>query len=180
MTDKERQKPAFMRPKRWFPKKEWQTTKSYKIWAMTTSNGKILCFGIPTPFDSDQWAVLVKKKVVPFLKRSFPHRASFKVLIDSEGLLHTPAAKRAYREGNITILGSWPKYSPELNPQENVWPQSEERLREKEGPGGTTFENFKTLICKSVEEYTGARNLVGGMVARIDQCLKSKGEYIDK
>ena len=147
---------------------------------MTTSNGKVLCFGVPTPFDSDEWATLVKTKVVPFLKRSFPNRVSFKVLMDSENLLHAPPAKRAYREGNITILPAWPKYSPELNPQENVWPRAEVTLREKEGPGGTTFAKFQKLTVKSVQEYKGAKNLVGGMVDRIEQCLATKGTFINK
>ena len=100
--------------------------------------------------------------------------------MDSESILHAPASKRAYREGGITILPSWPKYSPELNPQENVWPRSEITLRQKEGPKGTTFERFQTLAVEAVEEYKGAKNLIGGMVDRIDQCIASKGTFIDK
>ena len=178
MTKKERHQAEFLRPKRWFKKKDWKTTKSFKVWAMTTSNGKVLCFGVPTPFDANQWAALVKKRVVPFLKRSFPDRASFKLLVDSENLLHAPVVKRAYREGNIEVLSSWPKYTPELNPQENVWPVAENTLRAKEGDGGETFEVFKTFVVKSVQEYPGAKNIVGGMVVKIDECLKTKGSYI--
>ena len=77
-------------------------------------------------------------------------------------------------------MPGWPKYSPELNPQENVWPRSEIALRHKEGPKGTTFENFKKLAVEAVEEYKGAKNLIGGMVERIEQCVTSKGTFINK
>ena len=100
--------------------------------------------------------------------------------MDSEGLLHAAASKRAYREGGITILSAWPKYSPELNPQENVWPRSEILLRHKEGSKGTTFENFKKLAVEAVEEYKGAKNLIGGMVGCIEQCIATKGTFINK
>ena len=180
MSQKERYQTAFLRPKKWFPKKEWKLTKPQKVFGMTTSTGKCLAFLIPSPFDGAVWGRLVRTKVGPFLRRSFPNRASFKILLDSEKILHAAEAKAAYRDWNIEILAGWPKYSPELNPQENVWPKAEKALREKEGDGGESFEQFQQWALQSVREYVGAKNLVGGMVNRIEECIATKGSFISK
>ena len=140
---------------------------------MTTSNGKILAIKIPSPWDNVVWSRLVRSKVAPFLKRAFPHKRTFKLLLDSEPVFHAAEPKRIYREAGIVILPHWPKYSPELNPQENVWPQAEKRLRELEGDGGQTFERFGELAQQAVRQYTGAKNLIGGMVKKIEECLDS-------
>ena len=179
MTKKERHQAAFLRPKKWFPQKEWKLTKQLKVFAMTTSTGKILAFPIPSPFDGEVWQTLVKRKVVPFLQRSFPNRATFKLLIDSEKILHSPPAKQAYRECGIEIFAGWPKCSSEPNPQENVWPESEITLRAKEGPaGGKTFEQLQQLVLESIKEYKRAKNLIGGIVSRVEQCPDTKGIFM--
>ena len=178
MNNRERHQTAFLRPKKWFPKNEWKLTKQQKVFGMTTSNGKMLAFLIPSPFDAIKWKTLVKKKIVPFLKRSFPEKRTYKILLDSEPVMHAPEPKDAYKEAGITILPGWPKYSAELNPQENVWPSAEVSLRKMEGDGGETFEQFQKYAVKAVQEYKGAKNLVGGMVNKVNECLDTQGAYI--
>ena len=53
----------------------------------------------------------------------------FRIRIDSERLLHTEEAKRAFADYGIKPMHGWPKYSPDLNPQENVWSWAEKALR---------------------------------------------------
>lgn len=178
MTDKERKRAPFLRPKKWFKAKDWSYTRPQKIFAMTTSNGKMFACLIPKPFDKYQWARIVTTKLGPFLKRAFPNRRTFKLLVDSEQLLHSPPAKAAYRQVGIEILSGWPKYSPELNPQENVWPIAERILRKKEGNGGESFEQFQKWVLESVRAYPGKKNLVGAMVNKVEECLETHGQYI--
>ncbi len=52
-------------------------------------------------------------------------------------------------------------------------------MRAKEGDGGHSFEQFQKYALEAVREYKGAKNLVGGMVNKIDQCLKARGSFID-
>ncbi len=66
------------------------------------------------------------------MKKAFPQKTSFQILLGGEKLLHGPAAKAAMKEVGISVLPRWPKYSPDLNPQENIWAWAETRLRKNE------------------------------------------------
>jgi transposase len=178
MTAKEKKKGPFLRPKRWFPKKDWKKTKKQKVFGLTTSNGKSLVFVVPKPFSAEQWAVLVKKRVAPFLKKSFPRLQSFNILLDGEGLLHAPAAKAAYRKANMSTEPGWPKYSPDLNPQENVWAWAESRLRELE-TGADTFEQWQGKVLRAVSDYPSSSKLVGSMAKRCKTVLDRSGAMND-
>ena len=68
------------------------------MFGFTTSNGKTLAFCVPKKWTCEEWAIEIKRKLVPFLKKSFPNRETFKILLDGEKLLHGAAAKRAYKE----------------------------------------------------------------------------------
>ena len=114
MTDAERKLPIFQRPKRWFPQKDWARVKKVKVFGLTTSNGKKLCFPVLGPWNADAWADAVTHKVAPFLRRCFPTRRRFQILLDGEGVLHAPAPKRAMEAAGISVLPNWPKYSPDL------------------------------------------------------------------
>ena len=61
---------------------------------------------------------MVKTQVAPFLRKAFPDRSDFQILLDGEQLLRGAPAMVAFRECNIKLLPDWPKYSPDLNPQD--------------------------------------------------------------
>ena len=100
----------------------------------------------------------MKAKVGPFLKKSFPSLKSYQILLDGEKLLHAPAAKTAFRLMNITILPGWPKYSPDLNPQENVWAWAEPELRKREKATDTS-KQFGSKVVSAVNAYPFAAKL---------------------
>jgi len=174
MTDKEKHQPPFFAQRRWFPKKEWMLTKKQKVFGFCTSNGKILNFLVPKPWSTEQWAVAVKKKLVPFLQKAFPNRRTFTILLDGERLLHGPAAKAAMTAAGISTLPNWPHHSPDLNPQEHVWAWAEPRLREMETTSDT-FEVFQKRCLKACNQYPAADKLVASMAKRMDMVLEKKG-----
>ena len=178
MTKKERIKPAFQRPKRWFPGKDWKKVKKQKVMGFTSSNGKQLAFLVPSPWSSAIWARFIKSKLAPWLKKVFPQKTSYKILLDSEPLLHGPEAKAAFREANISVLAGWPKYCPDLNPQENVWSKAEPALRQSE-TGKESFEAWKEKLVPAIYKYAAPEKLVASMEKRIRQVLERDGGMAD-
>ena len=136
------------------------------------------------PYGKDQFsaakrAVYLKKRVAPFLKKSFPGKTSFHLLLDGEKLLHAPEAKRAMRENHISMLKDWPGYSPELNPQEHVWTRAEPHLRALE-TGEDSFEDWKKKVLAAIKEYPSPEKLVGSMARRCQDCLDRDGAMLDE
>jgi len=182
MTKQEKKKPAFQRPKKWFKREDWKKTKKIKIFGLTTSTGKQLCFEVPfgrNQFSAAEWSGFLKKRVAPFLHKCFPQKTSFHLLLDGERLLHAPAAKKAMRESGISTLTDWPGYSPELNPQEHVWSRAEPHLRALE-TGVDSFSEWKKKVCAAVKQYPASEKLVGSMARRCQDCLMRHGAMLDE
>ena len=176
MTKKEKYLPAFTRPKRWFKTSDYKKTTKQKVFGFTASTGHKLAFLVPKPWCTEQWAAEIRAQLAPFLKSCFPGRTSFCTLIDGEKLLHGPAAKAAMAENGITVLPNWPSYSPDMNPQENVWAWAEDRLRELERDTDT-FGDFQAKVMQAVCEYpvASAVKLIPGMAKRCKKVVEAKG-----
>ena len=116
--------------------------------SFTNSTGDVLAVGVTEPWSSAEFARLVRAKVGPWLEASYPAMVRITVLLDGEKVLHSPEAKTALGEFNIVSMADWPKYSPDLNPQENVWARAEPLLRANE-KGKDTFSTFKQRVLKA-------------------------------
>ena len=178
MTEAEKRKVQFQRPKRWFKKTEWALTRHQQVFGFTASNGKQLAFLVPSPWNATAWAELIRTKLAPWLRRIFPEKRSFRILLDGEKVLHAPQAKAAYRAAGIVVESGWPGHSPDLNPQENVWSKTEPILRKRE-TGKESFETWKTLLIPAVTSYETPEKLVGSMANRVAQCIERKGAATD-
>jgi len=148
--------------------------KKQKVFGLTSSNGKSLAFLVPSPWNTEIWAGFMRKKLAPFLRRSFPTNTSFEILLDGEKLLHGPAAKKAYKDCNISILKDWPEYSPDLNPQEHVWGWAEHKLRDLE-TDRMGFPSWQKKCLQAVHAYPSKEKLVGSMAKRVTMLIEKKG-----
>ena len=166
MKGTEKLQPAFVRPK-----------SKFRVLSFTNSAGDILAVGVTEPWDSAEFARLVRSKVGPWLQESFPDLTRFRILIDGEKVMHAADAKVALGEFNIDTLRDWPKYSPDLNPQENVWAQAEKLLRAAEKPDDT-FETFKRRVLKACRSYPSGAKLIPSMATRMQKVIDSHGAMI--
>ena len=179
MSEKEKTQTAFLRPKRWFRKADYQRTKKVKVFGLTTSSGKVLAVPCPTPMTGEKFADLVRRKIKPFLKKVFPRKASWQILLDGEKIFRSPVAKTALAETNVKVFPNWPPYSPDLNPQENVWPWAENKLRQIEGKN-SSFDDFAEKCVKAVGAYPDGKKLIPSMSKRMSTCVTSEGRTIMK
>ena len=125
----------FLKPKanQMFSRKEYKNgVRKGKVLGFSTSSGRKLFVLCPQPWCADAFAKVVRQRVGPFFKAAFPDKQRIRVLLDSEPLLHAGPAKAALASFDIEALPDWPKYSPDLNPQENVRGWVEEALRAEE------------------------------------------------
>ena len=101
------------------------------------------------------------------------------MLLDGEALLHAPEAKAAMTSCKITVLRHWPKYSHDLNPQENLRAWAEPKLREK-GKAKGTFASFGDKVVATALSYpvAPASKLVPTMEKRCEGIAASKGAII--
>ena len=177
MRESERMKTDFLRPRRWFKKTDYQKTKKQKIWGLTTSNGKIMAAKVESPFSADKFVALVRQKIGPFMKRAYRGKTAFQILVDNEKFMHAPESKQALQECGIKFLPKWPAHSPEINPQENVWPWAEGRLRELE-KDNDTFEEFGDKVVQAIKSYPTPKKLITSMPKRMRDVIDAKGGSI--
>ena len=174
MTVGERKKPAFARPKKFFKRKELRGTQKCKVFGFTTSSGKQLAVAVPLPFTSTEFAVVVRRRLGPLLRAEFPQRRRCRILLDGEPLLHAPPAQAAFAQFGIEVLPNWPSYSPDLNPEENIWPWVLRQLRNRQHYT-TSFAAFKAKVLSLVRAFPGKEKLIGSMAARLQQCKERQG-----
>ena len=86
----------------------------------------------------------------------------------------TDLAQAAYAEFGMQVLPGWPKYSPDLNPQENVWSWVEQELR-KEEKRADTFETFCKKMIMASRRYPAGSALIPSMAQRLEAVLNAKG-----
>ena len=107
-------------------------------------------------------------------RHAFPDRNHIRILIDSERLLHTDEAKRAFAEFGISPMPDWPQYSPDMNPQENVWSWAEKALRREEQKSDT-FPTFCRRLLRVARRYPSAKSLIPSMAKRVQAVLQHRG-----
>ena len=148
-----------------------------KVFGVTLSTGQQAMWIVKQPFRGVDFATLVEKKLGPFMAAAFPDLWKRVLLLDGEKLMHTPEATAALREAGISVLPNWPAYSPDLNPQENVWPWLETKLRESEKETDD-FSKFVQRLKSVARRYPNAESLIPSMAERVSECLALRGRSI--
>ena len=115
----------------------------------------------------------MRRRVGPFFKAAFPGRQCIRILVDSEPLLHASQARAAMAQFGIEVLADWPKYSPDLSPQENVWGWVEREVRKCEEKADS-YADFCRKLFRVAQRYP-AGSLIASMHQRVQAVLSNKG-----
>ena len=126
------------------------------------------------PHEQFDWLKICHPPPEPGHPLAVPGDPIISILLDSEPLLHTEVAKAAYAEFGLEVLSDWPTYSPDLNPQGNVWAWAEKALR-KEEHASDSFLKFTKKLLVAARRYPSAEALVASMHDRIQEVLWCKG-----
>ena len=176
MKYSERFKPGFLRPKDWCTRKEWKEVQQVKVLGFTCSNGACWAHVCPKPWNNLRFAELMDQKFAPWLKRQFPGKREFRLLLDGERLLHAEKPREIFAKHGFKCLEEWPPRSPDMNPQENTWSLVDRTLR-KEEPKGEAYEAFCERVARVNRKLPRgtACNLVKSLARRMQQVEKRKG-----
>ena len=176
MTPGEKMTKKLTIPKQWFRGAEYKKTKKAQVFGAVMTNGTSWATAVEPPFTSEKFCRLVSK-LAPALKRAFPKRSTFTILIDNEKVMHTREAKAELAKHGIKALPQWPPHSPDLNPQENVWPGVEKRMRREAPKGSESLEAFTKRCVAYLKGLAkeSCKNYIKSMPSRIEDCLTKKG-----
>ena len=141
---------------------------------MALANRKQLLCHVDHRFTSQDFVRLVKARIGPFVRSAYPNQAKLRILFDGEPLLHTREAKAALAEFGIIALPGWPAHSPDLNPQENVWPWLGNALRAQERKTDS-FVVFRARLTRLAAKYPSPERLIASMPDRVAACLAKAG-----
>lgn len=126
-----------------------------------------------------QLATHYREHIVGTFKEHFPNPASGKLwlLHDNDPRHRSPQVKTVLFNAGITAL-EFPKYSPDLNVIENVWPDINKRLDKMPRHTKDEFENsIKQAWAATSKELCD--KLAASMPHRIAQCIERNGAYTD-
>ena len=107
-----------------------------------------------TSMDGEEFAALVKRDIIPALKRAYPNHKATKadpwVLIqDYDSAQRSPEAEVAFAKCNIR-MHEWPRRGGDLMCEENLWRDITTRLRKGAPQGRETFKPWAARLHEAI------------------------------
>ena len=152
---------------------EYKQGRRVGVWGVLTSEGLSVAFLAAGRINGEAHAALVRRYY-----RSWAGECQA-VFHDGEKALHGPAPKAAYQKVGVACA-TFPPYSPDLNPIENVWAMLDTRLEATQPRRWEGEKAFKRRVRNAVTWLNAKRagalkRTVASMPRRIELLLKGRG-----
>lgn len=150
---------------------------SVMIWGAFCSSGKLDLEFISAPLDSVTYQGVLRKHLVPFLKK---FRRQDLVFQQDNATCHVSRSTTAFLDANNIQVMKWPACSPDVNPIENMWGILVRSIY-KDNRQYQTVNELKCAILdawQSISQET-IDNLINSMPNRIFDIITNRGGYIN-
>jgi hypothetical protein len=145
------------------------------FWGAMLSRGPLPLIPVQGTMTSQRYITVLQDNIVSFLENQ-PLAIKFTFQHDNAPS-HKAGTTTEFLSDNAVDVLSWPPYSPDLNPIENLWGVLKRKVRE----GGVC--SIPELIDRVMQIWTSSEikdvceSLVASMPRRVAKCIKSKGGY---
>jgi len=146
-----------------------------QVWGAICSYGKISLKIFKDNMDAKIYTQILEEKL-PEVKNLFRSVSAWSWQQDNDPKHTSHTAIDWFNEKRIRLV-SWPSYSPDLNPMENVWGFIKKEIAKKRPRSLTELEqNLQELWSRLTDEYLEA--LVASMPKRLKLIISNRGERI--
>jgi len=150
---------------------------SLMIWGAICSSGKLDLEFISAPLDSVTYQGVLRKQLVPFLKK---FRRQDLLFQQDNATCHVSHSTTAFLDANNIQVMKWPACSPDVNPIENMWGIIVRSVY-KDNRQYQTVTELKCAILDawhSISQET-IDNLINSMPNRIFDIITNRGGHIN-
>jgi hypothetical protein len=145
------------------------------FWGAMLATGPQALIAVTGTMSSAKYVSILQDNVIEFLE-SQPLAQSYTFQHDNAPSHKARSTVDFLRNNAVSVL-TWPPYSPDLNPIENLWGAIKRKVREE---GVSSPEELITrvhVIWNSPEIKNLCLPLVASMPRRIALCISNKGGY---
>ena len=171
--------------KGWFPNHmlvrpvDIESREKINIWGAISCAGKIGLYVFRDNFNSLIYEQAVKEVLVPVAQELHPEGCYLQR--DNSKVHRAKHLNKFFRSAESDIILetiTWPSYSPDLNPIENLWAVLKRKIRKRRPRNLDQLEDF---IFEEWEDISDdyVRNLCFSINDRIDMCIENEGSRIN-
>lgn len=146
------------------------------FWGGMLASGPLALVPLEGMVNSDKYITILQNNIISFMEDQ-PLATTYRLQQDNAPCHKAKGTMAFLRHHRVDLL-SWPPYSPDLSPIENLWGILKMKLREEGVTTKAQLVNSALNIWASVEFKETCATLVASMPRRLHACILAKGGYI--
>jgi transposase len=124
--------------------------------------------------DALGYVQILKKSLIPDLKKIFPAEIDWKLLEDNAPVHRAKITKMWYQKQHLILISEFPPYSPDLNPIENLWKILADRVSYRNPKTKSQLWDVLQQEWKKMPKEI-LQKLAGSMPTRLKAVIAAKG-----